>query len=342
MVKMLTFEEALEETQHGKRHVLLGNGFSRACRNELFAYDALFAQAQNTLSRTAKKAFHALGTTDFELVMRALKQATDLVTVYARADSKIGARLARDAEALREALAQAIASSHPDRPRDVTEAEFAACRIFLQHFDKIYTLNYDLLLYWALMHDDVDDLTIACNDGFHHPEDGPEDYVIWEVSDAGSQNVFYLHGALHVFDAGAEVQKYTWCNTGVALIDQVREALRENRYPIYVAEGSSDSKMRRIQHSAFLSRAFRSFAHIGGSLFIFGHSLASNDEHALRLVERGTVKAVYVSLFGNPKSRDNRRIVDRAEAFREGRERSGRRNQLDVRFFDAASANVWR
>lgn len=341
MVELLTFDQAVKQSEGGKRHLLLGNGFSRACRDDLFAYDALFAQAQANLSDSATRAFEALNTTDFETVMRALKQAVDLVQVYAPRSPKLAKRLAADAAKLREVLAQAIASSHPDRPNDILPKEFSACRAFLSHFDNIYTLNYDLLLYWALMQSDVDDRTIHCNDGFHQPEDGPQEYVVWEVGDVGSQNVFYLHGALHVFDAGAEVQKYTWCNTGIALVDQIREALAENRYPIYVAEGSSESKMQRIQHSAFLSRAFRSFASISGSLFIFGHALADNDDHALRLIERGTVKSVYVSIYGDPKNTDNRRIIYRAEQFRDGREKSRRRNKLDVKFFDAASAKVW-
>ena len=341
MIELLTFDQAVAQSEGGKRHVLLGNGFSRACRDDLFAYDALFAQAQDNLSDSAKRAFEALETTDFEAVMRALKQAVNLVEVYAPRSPKLARRLAADAAKLREVLAQAIASSHPDRPNDIRPAEFSACRTFLSHFNNIYTLNYDLLLYWALMQSEVDDQTINCNDGFHEPEDGPEEYVVWEVGDVGSQNVFYLHGALHVFDAGAEVQKYTWCNTGIALVDQIRKALAENRYPIYVAEGSSGSKMQRIQHSAFLSRGFRSFASISGSLFIFGHALADNDEHALRLIERGTVRSVYVSIYGDPKNTDNRRIIDRAEQFRDGRKKSRRRNKLDVKFLDAASAEVW-
>jgi hypothetical protein len=341
MVKLLTFDDALKQTDGGKRHLLLGNGFSRACRNDLFAYEALFTQAKKNLSPSAKKAFDALKTTDFEVVMRALKQAVDLIRVYAPARPKLAARLAADADKLRDVLAQAIASSHPDRPNKIKDDEFGACRSFLSHFTNVYTLNYDLLLYWALMHTDVDDLTITCNDGFHQPEDGPEEYVVWEVGDVGSQNIFYLHGALHVFDAGAEIQKYTWCNTGIALVDQIREALANNRYPIYVAEGSSASKMERIQHSAFLSRGFRSFAQIGGSLFIYGHSLAATDEHVLRLIERGTVKTAYVSIYGDLDSKDNQRIIARAEAFPATRDKSGRRNKLDVRFFDAATAKVW-
>lgn len=341
MITLLTFEEALKQANGGKRHLLLGNGFSRACRNDLFAYDALFAQAQDQLSPRAKRAFEALKTTDFEVVMRALRQAVDLIQVYAPTNASLAKQLEEDVNKLRDALAQAIASSHPDRPSKIKDAEFSACRAFLSHFDNIYTLNYDLLLYWALMHSDGDNLNIVCNDGFHQPEDGPEDYVVWEVGDAGSQNVFYMHGALHVFDAGAEVQKYTWCNTGIALVEQIRQALRENRYPIYVTEGTSESKMNRIQHSAFLSRALRSFAHIGGSLFVYGHSLANSDEHVLRLIERGAVRKVYVSIYGDPKSKDNQRIITRAQAFKSGREQSGRRNGLEVAFFDSASAKVW-
>ncbi len=341
MIKLLTLEEALKQTNGGKRHMLLGNGFSRACRNHLFAYDALFSQAKGQLTESTTKAFHALNTTDFESVMRALKQAVELLKVYTPKSHKLAKRLTEDADKLRDVLANVIAHSHPDRPNHIEDKEFATCRAFLQHFDNIYTLNYDLLLYWALMNDDVDDLDIKCNDGFHQPEDGPEDYVVWDPGDVGSQNVFYLHGALHIFDAGAEVQKYTWCNTGITLVNQIREALSQNRYPIYVAEGTSESKMNRIQHSAFLSRAYRSFANIGNSLFIYGHSLSNNDEHILRLIEHSKVKTVYISIYGNPKSTDNKQIIDRAEALQPARENSGRRNKLTVKFFDANSAKVW-
>ena len=55
MVKLLTFDQALKQADGGKRHLLLGNGFSRACRNNLFAYEALFKQAKGKFSDGAKK-----------------------------------------------------------------------------------------------------------------------------------------------------------------------------------------------------------------------------------------------------------------------------------------------
>lgn len=340
MPKLITFAEAIKQAGERKRHILLGNGFSRACRNDLFAYDALYARAEDTLTPSTRKAFDALETTDFESVMRALKQAALLVAAYLPKDKALAKRLREDANKLRDILATVIAQNHPDRPNSIKDKEFAACRKFLRHFENIYTLNYDLLLYWALMHDHDGGPPIECNDGFRQPDDGPQDWVEWEVSGV-SQNIFYLHGALHVFDAGAEIQKYTWCNTGIALVDQIRKALAADHYPIYVAEGSSESKMKRIQHSAFLSRAYRSLASIGGTLFLYGHSLAASDDHILRLIGKGKVENLFVSIYGGLDTKENKHVVARARALIDMREKSQRRNALTVHFFDAASASVW-
>ena len=183
-------------------------------------------------------------------------------------------------------------------PSGVSPTAYSACRTFLAHFGTIYTLNYDLLLYWTLMQDELTP-AITGDDGFRTPESGPATYVTWEVENSDQQNVFYLHGALHIFDAGAELKKYTWVNTGVRLIDQVRDALKDDLYPLIVAEGESAQKKSKIMHSNYLSRGYRSLPKVTGALFVYGHSLADNDEHILRLVE-GKVKQVFISLYGDP------------------------------------------
>ena len=243
-----------------------------------------------------------------------------------------------DADSLRETLAQVIASNHPERSDEIPDSQFRSSRAFLNNFKNIYTLNYDLLLYWSLMKDDIDELDLKSDDGFRHPDDGPSDYVVWDINDPGQQNVFYMHGALHVFDAGAQVQKYTWSNTGIALIEQIRQALESDRYPIYVAEGSSQSKLDRIMHSSYLSRGYRSMSAIGGSIFIFGHSLQENDEHVLKCIRDSRVSNVYVSIFGDPDSAENQLIIGRAQSL--SSERRGKKKP-DVMFYDAVSANVW-
>ena len=283
-------------------------------------------------------AFEALDTTDFEKVMRGLIQTVLLLNAYSPGDNSLVEDLTRDAELLRTILAKVIASNHPARSNEISDDQFRSCRAFLNNFKKIYTLNYDLLLYWTLMKDDIDDLDLKPDDGFRQPDTGPMEYVVWDISDPGHQNIFYLHGALHVFDAGAEVQKHTWSNTGIALVDQIRDALGKGRYPIYVSEGSSKSKLDRIMHSSYLIRGYRSISNIGGTLFIFGHSLQENDEHVLERIRDSNVVKVYVSIFGDPVSLENQEIISRAQSLSSGRD--GKQHR-EILFYDASSAGVW-
>ena len=260
-----------------------------------------------------------------------------LLRVYDPSDARLADRLGTDAERLREVLVHAIADSHPARPSDISHSSYANCRGFLSRFDHIYTVNYDLLLYWALMQDDIDP-AITGDDGFRTPEGGPGHYVTWDVENTHHQNVFYLHGALHIFDGGSELQKYTWSGTQIALIDQIRDALSQGLYPLFVAEGDSASKMQRIRHSDYLYRAYRSFAEIGQVLVVYGHAMAANDEHIIRLIEKNKARQLFVSVYGDPSSAENKRLVARATEIPARRPAS---RPLEVRFYDAASAHVW-
>jgi hypothetical protein len=179
---------------------------------------------------------------------------------------------------------------------------------------------------------------VAHDDGFRRPEDGDAPYVVWEVQHTDEQNIHYLHGALHIYDAGHELQKYTWVNTNVPLIEQIRDALKANKYPIFVSEGTWKEKLDRIQHSNYLGRSYRSFAKIGGSLFMFGLSLAENDEHILTLMDDNKVKDVFIGVFGKPEDDWNKPMI--ARAVKLGAKRPGSR-PLKVHFYDAATAHVW-
>ncbi|MFN3243686.1 MAG: DUF4917 family protein [Planctomycetota bacterium] len=319
-------------------HALLGNGFSRACRDDIFAYDALFEQADFAgLSVHARAAFATLKTTDFEAVMTALRHAAELVRLYDPTNSALSKQLREDADGLREVLVQAIAGSHPARPHEIPSDSYERCRRFLSRFKRIYTVNYDLLLYWALMQSELGE-EIPFDDGFRTPESGPTDYVTWEPWKNHSQTVYYLHGGLHIFDAKSEVQKYTWINTGVPLIDQIRQALEDGKYPLFVAEGETAQKLARVRHSDYLARALKSFANIGGTLVVYGHSFATNDDHIFDRLAGNQVRRLVVGIYGDPDSADNKRIRRRAEMLSE--RRSAKRS-LDVSYFDAASAEVW-
>lgn len=318
--------------------MLLGNGFSIACRPDIFRYDALLSEATfDGASADLQRVFEIMGTTDFERVIQLLRLAADVCESYGTADPDLCARLRRDADIVMEALSRVLAARHPDYCFSVTDEEYARARQFLSNFSRIYTINYDMLLYWTVMQET--EHNVSRNDGFGNPDEDDAPYVVWQpYATYDQQRVFYLHGGLHLYDSGTELSKITWSRTSIPLVQQIREALDESRYPLIVTEGNSAEKLTKILHSAYLNHAIRSFSKIGGSLFLFGMSLAPNDDHLLRRIVEGRVRAIYVSLHGDPTTEANQEIVARAEHLAELR---GSSFPLKLAFFDAASAHVW-
>jgi len=159
--------------------------------------------------------------------------------------------------------------------------------------------------------------------------------VTWLIENTNRHNLYYLHVALHIFDAGSELKKYTWSKTGVPLIDQIRKALNRDYYPLIVAEGKREEKEIRISHSAYLQRGQKSLACIGGNLFIYGHSLAENDNHILRLITKSKITKLFVSIYGNQDTSENIEIIKKAHSLLKGS------NRIELLFYSAESAKVW-
>lgn len=359
-LRIVSFEEALHISEvYDKRHLLLGNGFSIACKPNIFCYSSLFAEAKRKMPPELVEIFAILETQDFERAIRALIDASKILGAYLPTEARSAERLIMDSERLKGDLIQAVAGTHPARPFDITSDQYSACRLFLANFisegsgGKIYTFNYDLLLYWTLMHE-AEELNYDCvdlkhDDGFRKDAVNVDaDYVEWQGEGASnaSQNIHYLHGALHLFDAGYQLQKYTWKNSGKALIDQANEALKRNAFPVFVAEGKSSSKLSKIMHNAYLHHNLKSFASVcqvkarsGKALFVYGHSFDSNDAHVINKIGYGKIDHLFVSLYGNPDSTANTKIRANVSLIADLRGQSDR--QLDVTYYDAASAAVW-
>lgn len=365
---IMTFEEAIVDSEEcKKRHLLLGNGFSIACCPDIFHYGSLFDEADFKDFPNAKNIFDAIQTFDFEKVIRMLEDSAKIQPFYGDKGEDVASEMTQNAKQLKDILVSTIANKHPEKLSSIPQEKIFACRKFLSHFlgDRktggVYTLNYDLLLYWTLMstesafilhsseekgfgHAEIPK-KLDCNDGFGNVEDNLDtEYVVWhgETASSSGTRVFFLHGALHLFDAGAELRKYAWIRTGIPLIEQARQAINDNAFPLFVAEGESNKKKEKIRHNAYLYQCLKQLtANLNTGthcLFIYGHSLAENDEHILQQIRKGRFKKLYVSIYGDKDSDANKEIISRAEGF------SSLRNQnhpLDVKFYDAESAKVW-
>ncbi|MCU1287250.1 MAG: hypothetical protein JWO13_3600 [Acidobacteriales bacterium] len=176
---LISFEEALNRAAEGKKkHVFLENGLA-----ELAAMTSLPTMA--------------------------LRKSALLTELYLPTNPQLAARFQSDADALRSVLAAAIAQNHPERPADIAPERYRACRRFLDNFDSVYTLNYDLLLYWTIMQTESEQPLRLGDERFRTPDDRAADYVSWDVEKTDRQDVFFLHGALHLYDAGDELKKFT-------------------------------------------------------------------------------------------------------------------------------------
>lgn len=337
---VLSFDQALKRSTeiHHKRHVLLGNGFSIACRPKCFTYGRILDEADlDALSVAGRTLFNNEKTSDFEQVIRALRTTARMAAFYKTSDSNLAKRLTDDAERLKEVLATTLAKKHPDHVGSVTSEEYEVARIFLSNFGRFFSLNYDLLLYWALMHEVDPDL--RHDDGFRADPDDPDaSWVAWNDYNQYGQNVYFLHGGLHLYADGATLKKLTFRRTGVALVEQIRAQLDEGAFPLIVTEGTSEEKHASILHHAYLAKCLRALTSCEGSLFIHGHSLDENDRHVLRAIVEGKFKALFISIHGNPGSKSNKEILRQAEILADERPS---RKPLSVDFYNADTASVW-
>ena len=233
-----------------------------------------------------------------------------------------------DTEVLKESLIQVITNCHPNLPSRVSDEEYELARHFLYEFKKIFSLNYDLLMYWARNKSDIEPEAFLTDDGFRWPE-------TWCAYRGDvTQQVYFLHGALHLYDNGTAIKKHAYNNDAeITIVEQVRSNLRENKFPLFVSEPTYFKKAERIKHNPYLDYCFRQLKQLNGDLFIYGHSFDESDKHIFDELKNSDVNRFYVSIYGDENSGQNQRTIANARTFLAPK---------DIVFFNAASAPIWR
>lgn len=326
---ILTYQQTVDALPDGVTpSILLGNGFSQAWNPEIFNYNNLLDRA-NFGERDAaiREIFQRFETSDFEQVMNSLISAEIVGNAYG-VNEGILEQIRNDQEKLKESLIDVISRSHPLRPSEIANPRFRIVREFLRGFQSIYTLNYDILLYWAInkTNREIDNHRyLGKTDGF--------DANIW--SQGRSQNLFFLHGGLHLFDTRTSIKKHVYYRDDyVGIVDQVKDNLDQGKFPLFVSEPTHTKKLEKIEHNPYLNRCYQSLKSLDGILYIHGHSMDENDMHIFQQVKSSRVSKVYVGIFGDPDSEDNTRTRANSLAFLE---RAG----LAVEFYNSGTAAIW-
>lgn len=278
----------------GWESLLLGNGMSINVSSK-FAYESLRDEADfpKSLDRPEREIFELFRTTDFELVLGKLQDTMALAAILGEDVAPYRKRFNK----IQEALGTTLQKVHP-KWTEVPEETLEALRLEFESYRRIFTTNYDLLLYWAT----------AAN--IKHFRD-----CFWNERNAFDPAncrvgpeftaTYYLHGALHLVVEGSGVTRKLTREASERgrLLDQFGKLDKDSgARPLLVTEGSSAGKLEAIEESPYLCHAYRTLKKDRGSLLIFGQSLRGQDRHLVDAINANPHRRVAISM--HCKSKD--------------------------------------
>jgi hypothetical protein len=287
--------------------LLIGNGLSINVWPR-FDYRSLYGEATRlgdaVLASADRALFESLDTVNFERVLGYLGTSMRVQTAL-REDV---APLLRRYRSIQAALGAATRAVHVPWHR-VPVRTLAAIQAELQRYEWVYTTNYDLLLYWAMGHDERYGPLVDC---FWGPG-GRFDPADSQVR-ARSTPVFFLHGAMHLIaDASGHTRKLRREST-LALLDQFGQPIGGDpgARPLLMTEGSASDKRRAIESNEYLAHAYATLCspQLDGPIIVFGSSLGEHDRHLTDALSVHPRRPVAVSMLPDSPRRLRARQAD--------------------------------
>jgi len=345
-VKLDNFKDVLTSIQknNGRNfHLLLGNGFSMAYDKDIFSYNALHDFITKLDDENLSKILSVIESKNFELIMQQLGDFSVLIDVF-DGGSLLKSKVDYASEKLKSSLLDAVKSLHPEHVFSIPEEKIAACsrfiKIFLDSGGKIFSTNYDILLYWVLMRTN----TLRHCDGFGRELENPGEFVpkdeqIWSELIWGKnreeQNIFYIHGALPFFDTGVAIVKEEYDQRHY-LLDKISNRMERGEYPVFVTAGNAHQKLSHIMHNHYLTNCYDNLCNITGSLVTFGFNFGSYDEHIIDAINRAAkhgkkdfpkLLSVYIGVYSD----EDRKYIEQIES----------KFMCKVHLFDTKSVDIW-
>ncbi|MDE8809498.1 DUF4917 family protein [Aeromonas hydrophila] len=329
---MHVIEQWLDIADDFSEALLLGNGASRAVDN-CFSYDSLKLRAEDLglLNENVTKLFEFFNTSDFELVLRLIWQASNVNKALNIADGNTYEAYIH----VRECLINAVQDIHPQHA-DILE-HLPHTYHFTKRFNTILSLNYDIFLYWTMMYgNDRQDLH-KFKDCWIRAEfdENWEDYrQSFNDYDRDVSLVFYPHGNLVLARNNIECESKL-AGRSSNLLDSILTSWRSESYiPLFVSEGTSPQKISSINNSHYLSTVYREvIPSITDNLVIYGWDFGQHDIHILNRLKKTTIRTIAVSVFQR-----NQAFCNRVEQMIH----DYIRNDIEVVFFDSASPGCWK
>ncbi len=138
------------------------------------------------------------------------------------------------------------------------------------------------------------------DDGFRLTKnlfDGTNEWVC--DSEILSQNLFFLHGAFHIYNHKQCIKKITQ-ESDKALYDKLEEIINNEDKDIVCVFQHNDKKSA-IEKNDYLLKCLNKLEMLKGNMVIIGSSLADNDDHIFEKINNSDIETIYISTLSNKK-----------------------------------------
>lgn len=254
----------------------VGNGFSIKISNQL-AYNSLFDKFLEELAVIDKEIFKQFGTTNFELILEKIGNAISVDEIYKVPSDPLIASLPK----LKKGLVATINKNHP-RHAQINAEIFDKLSFEFDSFGDVYTTNYDTFLYKIVMSTkdryEAGQKIKRYQDYFWLTQGNYLKFMDTQ-SDDSYKNIYFLHGALFIFQTIEGNFKIKRGDGKTELLDIISEKIGNAEFPLFVTEGNFKDKENAINRNGYLSFCRTKFKNTNKNLVMYGASFSNQDSH---------------------------------------------------------------
>lgn len=340
------YSELIDNMDLKNAAIILGNGASISISNN-FSYKNLLLKASE-IDNFPVSIFNTLNTANFESVIYQLDIAQKINKVITPISPQIDQlnKIISDTNiTIRQSLIQTIQSIHPEYSllSFITASEETIKKLFsyLTQFEYIINLNYDLLIYYILLHQSQNDKFTD----FFLPDSTANNKLTFneEINWLDDQaKLYYPHGniVLGVNISGEEEKiKYHPPETLLQTILN-RWSNDTNFYPLFICEGSSTEKIKSISRSYYLNYIYRNILpKLPENIICYGWSLSENDEHIIKQILKDSRKNHKLLISVRKGNKSDFQVE--TECINIKNRINNINNNTEIHFFDSSDEGCW-